>query len=134
MNIGLFLLCIIFSYLLSYIFSCFNIIAFNSAILILHRFMGPEWIYHYSYVFLMYFYEVLFFMVTHYYLTSVVVILICLRSLIICIMRLFSTNSSQSQLDYIREDVVDLSQKVDDLESKIDDVLATLERIEKHLR
>lgn len=72
-------------------------------------------------------------MVTHYYLTSIIVIMICVRSLIICVMRLFSSNSSQSQLDYIREDVIDLSRKVDDLESKVDDILAILARIETQL-
>ena len=130
MNIGLFILCVFLSYLFSYFFSCFNILAFNSAILLLHKAFGPELIFRWFYVLSGYSYKVLLCMTAHYLWTSFLIFLIFVYSLLKCVRRTCN-NPELSQLEKLREDIADLNRKVDQVDSRLDDVLAILERMER---
>lgn len=129
MNIGLFVLCLFLSYVFSYFLSLFTILAFNCAILLIHRLMGPHWIFQIFYALLEYFYVVIFFMVQHYYFTSFLISVIFVWSLVSSILRIFNRNES-SQVRHLREEVIELISKVDSVESKLDEIVQTLARIE----
>lgn len=135
MSVTLLVLCIFFSFLFFYLFSlrCLNIIAIDCVILLLHKIMGPEWIFEwFYYIFVWYFYKVLLFMVTHYYVSFVLIFVICIWSLITTILRLCAENEP-GQLKRIQEEITELASKIDSVESKLDNILLKLARIESQI-
>lgn len=107
--------------------------AFNSLVLLLHRLMGPLWIYESFYVLCSYFYVLSLFIVTHYYISSFLVAVVCIWSFVHSIMRICYSERNSWQMNDIREELMELNGKVDNLETKMDELLALLTRIEVQL-
>lgn len=110
-----------------------HVIAFNCSVFLLHKIMGPLWIYECSYVLFGHFYVLLLFMVTHYYISSFLVIVICVWSFVLSIMRICYSEKNSWQVNDIREELMELNGRVDNLEIGLEEILASLARIEVQL-
>ena len=96
--------------------------------------MGPKWTVEVFFSFCGYFYIVSLFMVKHYYVSSIIVFVLCIWPIVHCIIRSCYPENRANQLNDIREDLIELNSKVDNmtdelnnrldfLEAKIDEVL-----------
>lgn len=133
MNISLIILCLFLSYIFLYFFSWLHVMAFNCVVFLLHTLMGPLWIYEKFYALCEQFYVLLLFMVTHPYISSFLVIFVCLWSFVRGVISICYSESNSQQVNDIREEIMELNGKVDSLDMKIEEVLASLARIEVEL-
>ena len=111
----------------------FYVMAFDCLIFLLHQIMGPVWIYETFYIVFERSCSLFFFVASHYYICSFLFLIVCVWSIVHRIMRFLNFGNKSSQVNDIRQDLMDLNEKVDNLESKIEEILASLARIELQL-
>lgn len=130
MSISLLLFCLVLNYFLYCFFSFRYIVAFDSLILLLHRLLGPQVIFEYFYVLSWYFYKLLLFAVTHYYISSFIFFVLFTWSVVrnICY-----EGKEWKEYQAVKENLIQLNDKVDYLELKLDAILDMLTRIEVQL-
>ena len=132
MTVLLILFCLLFSYVLLYFLSWRYVLLFNCMVVLSHGMMGPQWTIECFFVLYRYLYFVLLFMVTHYYVFSFLVVVVCCFPIFSCISSCLRVRPPWQARD-LRDEIIMLSLKVDNLEAKVNDVLTLLEKIEERL-
>ena len=136
LTIILILLCLfINSFCLVYIWtfcSCYGLttlLTFDSAIFLLHRFMGPLWIFNKLFWICGYIWWILQLMATYPYISAALIVILFLSSIIIPIIRWWSRRTTKQKIASIEVCVLSLSERLRRIEEKQEEMLNILRDI-----
>ena len=126
MTVTLVLLTLLLSYLLLFRVSLLFILAMYASVFLLHQVMGPKWIFDWLFHCGYQSSKVLWLMLAHYYISSVVIVLLFAYTILFPLARRFTQRRPEQQLNDLERTVLDISKRLTEMERKQTEVLAEI--------
>lgn len=130
MSISILFICLLLTYALFNFFSLLFILTFNATVFLLHQLFGPEWIFDHLIGLSRSVSSVLFVMMKHYYISSVLIVTLFVYSVFLPIIRWCTKRTQMQQVTDIETRIVEIGRRMDSVESKVEEVLVILRRLD----
>ena len=126
MTVTLVLLTLLLSYLLLSRVSLLFILAMCASVFLLHQVMGPKWIFDWLFYCGYQSSKVLWLMLAHYYISSVVIVLLFAYTVLFPLAKRCTQRRPEQQLNDLEMAVLDISERMREMERRQTEVLTEI--------